>query len=178
MRFKHPVAALLMLPLAAAPGCGGSGTVWVTGKVVKGGGTYAPPTGQTVTVTFLSMGGTDPAGTALQAGDPYQAEYDPASGTFKVPGPDGHGIPPGKYRIAVTQKLERAAFDAEKAKLKDRVKKAQFSRDADTLENRFGLSTSPIIVEVKGSEEVTVDLDTAPTSPARSEPARGRRPRT
>lgn len=31
--------------------------------------------------------------------------------TFTVPGPDGRGIPPGKYRVSVTQKLKREAVD-------------------------------------------------------------------
>ncbi len=176
MRSRH-LAAALMIPFAAASGCGSSDAVWVTGKLVKGGGVYSPPAGQTVTVTFLSMGGTDAAGKSSQGGDPYQAQYDPTSGTFEVPGPDGRGIPPGKYRVAVTQKLEREAFDAEKAKIKDRARTVRFTRDADMLENRFGLSTSPIIVEVNGSEEVVVDLDSAPSAPATSGPSGRGRPR-
>jgi hypothetical protein len=63
-------------------------------------------------------------------------------------------IPPGKYRIAVTQKWTREAFDPSKKQGKKRA-----DRETDMLANKFGMATSPIVVEVKQSQNVTIDLD-------------------
>jgi hypothetical protein len=167
MRSSLASLAFLTASVIASPGCGGGNTLWVTGKLLKGGTQYAPSKDQLVTITFIALGGQDPSGKTVQGGEPYQAEYDPASGTFSVPGPDGRGIPPGKYRVAVTQKLERSAYDAAKPKITDKAAKKAFTRDADTLKDRFGLTTSPIVVEVNRSQDVTIDLD-RPTDPSKS----------
>jgi hypothetical protein len=155
MRRSHLVLAFLIAPLAVSPGCGGGNTIWVTGKLLKGGTPYVPPKDQLVTITFISLEVQDPSGKAVQGGDAYQAEYDPANGTFSVPGPERHGIPPGKYRVAVTQKFTREAFEA----AKEKIKKKGFDRETDMLENKYGPSTSPFIVQVNRSQEATIDLD-------------------
>ena len=85
------------------------------------------------------------------------AEVDQATGTFSVPGRDRRGIPPGKYRIAVTQKMTRETFDATKPKSKGGKK--TLDRETDTLANRFGVETSPIVREVKGGENLAIDID-------------------
>ncbi len=162
MRRSHLLLAFLIATMAASPGCGGGNGVWITGKLLKGGTQYAPPKDQLVTITFVAVETQDPSGKKLQGGDPYQADYDPESGTFSVPGPDRRGIPPGKYRVAVTQKLIREAFDA--AQKKQKAKK-RVNRDTDTLESRFGISNSPITVQVSRSEDVTIDLDQSTGSP-------------
>jgi hypothetical protein len=155
MRRSHLILAFLIAPLLAAPGCTGRGnTVWITGKLLKGGTPYVPPKDQLVTITFVALEVQDESGKTVQSGEPYLAEYDQASGTFTVPGPDRQGIPSGKYRIAVTQKMEREALDAIKQGTKKRV-----NRETDMLADRFGVGTSPIIREVKASQEVTIDLD-------------------
>jgi len=161
MRRSHLLLALLIAPLAAATGCGGGNTVWITGKLLKGGSPYVPPTDQLVSITFVALQTQDASGKTAQGGDPYLAEYDPASGTFTVPGPDRQGIPPGRYRVAVTQRLKREAFDALKKGTKKRV-----DRETDTLADRFGVGTSPIIREVKTSQEVMIDLDRPSESPS------------
>ena len=56
----------------------------------------------------------------------------------------------------MTQKLSREAFDA--ATANKRPKKG-VQRDSDTLKNQFGIDSSPIRVEVKKSQDVTIDLD-------------------
>jgi len=156
MRTSRP--ALAGLALAAAlwlPGCGGGGNaVWVTGKLLKGGSAYVPPTGQTVNVTFVVMDAKDGAGKPVAGGEPFWAEVDQTTGTFTVPGQDGRGIPPGKYRIAVTQKLTREAFDAA-----NKSRKRAVDRDADTLADKFGPGTSPIVRELVKPGEVVIDLD-------------------
>jgi hypothetical protein len=154
MRRSHLIFAFLIVPLAASPGCSGGNTVWITGKLLKGGTPYVPPQDQLVTITFVALEVQDQAGKTVQSADPYLAEYDQASGTFTVPGPERQGIPPGRYRVAVTQRLKREALDALKQKTRKRV-----DRETDMLADRFGVGTSPIIREVKTSQEVTIDLD-------------------
>jgi hypothetical protein len=171
MRRSLLLLALLIGLLVISPGCGGGHTVWVTGKLLKGGSKYEPPKDQLVTVTFVPLEVKDPSGKTVKGGDAYQADYDPASGTFTVPGPDRQGIPPGKYRVAVTQKMERTAFDAAKEKITDKAKKRAFTRETDMLADRYGPTTSPITVEVTRSEEAIVDLDqAAPSTTARPQP--------
>ncbi len=166
MRRSPLFLALLIGPLLASPGCGGGHTIWVTGKLLKGGARYEPPKDQLVTVTLIALELKDPSGKPAQGGDAYQADYDPDSGTFTVPGPERQGIPPGKYRVAVTQKLERTAFDAAREKVADRARRRAFTRDTDMLADRYGPTTSPVIVEVNRSEELVVDLDQATPSTA------------
>ena len=123
MRRSHLLLPSSSRRLVASPGCGGGSTVWATGKLLKGGTQYVPPKDQLVTITFIAIESQDPSGKSAQAGEPYQAEYDQASGAFTVPGPDRQGIPPGKYRVAVTQKLNRAAYDAANPKSNSKPKK-------------------------------------------------------
>jgi hypothetical protein len=155
MRRIPLVLALLIAALVASPGCGEpSNVVSVKGKLLKGGTTYVPPKDQVVTVTFVALEIQDNSGKSIQTAEPFQAEVDQENGTFSVPGTDGRGIPPGKYRVAVTQKMLREAFNA----ANPRPKKSM-NRETDMLANRFGIDTSPIIREVKSSGEWTIDLD-------------------
>ena len=87
------------------------------------------------------------------------ADLDQATGTFSVPGKERRGIPPGKYRIAVTQKMSRETFDAVAAKAKKGTK--GLDRETDTLGNKFGIETSPIVRELTGAQEIAVDLDSS-----------------
>jgi hypothetical protein len=161
MRYRPLVLALLIGMLTASPGCGDRGNhIWVTGKVLKGGADYSPPPDHRVNVTFVALEVQDASGKTGKGGEIYAAEVDPSSATFTVPGPDRQGIPPGKYRVAVTQKMTREAFDAAKQK----TKKKGFNRDTDMLDDRFGTTKSPFVVQVNRSEEVTIDLDRPPES--------------
>ena len=137
----------------------------VSGKLVKGGEPYAPPAGQLVNVTFIgpeaeagskTPTAKDPSAKATADGAvPYLAKFDQATGAFTISGPDGKGIPPGKYRVAVTQKMTREAFDAAYPKPVRGV-----ARDDDMLKNAFAPETSTIIREVKAPGEVLViDLE-------------------
>src|SRR5262249_38977381 len=76
-------------------------------------------------------------------------------GTFTVAGPDGQGVPPGKYRVSVTQRLTREAVNKKNEKLKR--SQPVFDRDTDMLKDLFG-EKSPIMVEIKDSTAVEVDL--------------------
>jgi hypothetical protein len=154
MQRSHLILAVLIMPLAGSPGCGQGHSVWVTGKLLKGGAKYTPPKDQLVSVTLVALEVKDDSGKTIQSGEAYLADLDQATGTFSVPGPERQGIPPGKYRIAVTQKIEREALDALKKETKKRL-----NREADMLADRFGLATSPIVRQVDGSQELTIDLD-------------------
>jgi len=151
------ILILALAPLVVFPGCGASGnTVWVTGKLLKGGATYVAPEGQLVSVTFVGMEIQDAAGKKTQSSEPFLAAFDQVSGTFSVPGHEGRGIPPGKYRVAVTQKMSREAFDA--AKKTGTIKKG-VDKETDMLAGQFSLTTSPIIREVKTGGQLVIDLD-------------------
>jgi hypothetical protein len=156
MRQLRPILALLIAALLLSAGCGGDGnTIWVTGKLLKGGVKYEPPADQLVSVTFVAIEVKDKDGKPGRAGEPYLAQYDPADGTFAVVGREGYGIPPGKYRIAVTQKMKREALDTINAKTKKKV----IERDTDMLKNKFGLDSSPITREIPNSTSLEIDLD-------------------
>ena len=161
MRRSHFLLAFLIAPLAASPGCGGDNTVWITGKLLKGGTRYEVPKDQLVTVTFIALEVQDSSGKTVKSGEPYLAELDPDSGTFAVPGPERRGIPPGKYRVAITQRLTREAFDAAKPK----STKKRRTRETDTLGDQYSLENSPITIEVTRSDDVTIDMDSPKGSP-------------
>jgi len=153
------IRILLCLSILTGPvvlsGCGGSGepVVWVTGKLLKGGAKYEPPADQQVTMMFVAMEIENAEGKVVPSTEPYLAHYDGANGTFKVPGKDGSGIPPGKYRVAITLKLKREALNATKP-----IQKA-VDRERDYLDNKFGVTTSPIVRQIKSSTDLTLDLD-------------------
>ena len=149
--------ALLALTTLALAGCGSSGNkVVAKGQLLKGGSPYAPPRENLVHVTLVALDVVDDAG-KKQNGEAYAADVDQETGAFTVKGSDGLGVAPGKYRVAVTQKLTREAFNAANAKGGKLPKGAD--RDADTLMDKFGLGSSPITREVRPGEELVVDLD-------------------
>ena len=149
---------LALLPLAlAAPGCGASAGVPAHGKVVKGGAKYAVPTDQSLSLTLYSTEATKSGEGTIPAGQSYMAVYNPDDATFTVPGPDGRGIPPGKYRVTVTQKFKREAVDKKNEKV-DRNKKL-FERDTDVLNGQYTELRTLFVFDVDGKTEMTIDLD-------------------
>ena len=149
---------LILVPLSLAiSGCGSSQAIWVQGKLTKGGAQYAVPADQTLNITLYSMEPFKDGERTIPAGQAYMAVFKSEDGTFTVSGPDGLGIPPGKYRVSLLQKLRREAVDKKNEKLRPNQK--LFDRDTDMLANRYGISTSPIVVEVNKSEYVEIDLD-------------------
>jgi hypothetical protein len=94
-------AALLVC--AGLTGCGGDGRLNAKGRVVKGGQPYTVPRDDHVRVTFYQLA---PDGTTEK--NSYIAALDNADGTFRAVGPDGRGIPPGRYQVCVEQLRKRA----------------------------------------------------------------------
>ena len=77
-----------------------------------------------------------------------------------VPGPDGYGIPPGKYRISIFQGLTREGESKAPKVHKGTSRKAPvINRDTDFLEGLFGPTTSPIVRKMARGAELIVDLD-------------------
>jgi hypothetical protein len=163
MRQTIRTLALLVAPLAL-PGCGPSGTVQVTGKLLKAGAPYTPPEGQTLGVTFYAMEVKDTSGQTAANSEPYAANVNPAEGTFVVPGPEGRGVPPGKYRVSVIQKMTREALEKANASV---TGKKPVDRDTDFLKDKFGPANSPIVRELTSSCDLAIDLD-KPGETARS----------
>ena len=95
-------------------GCGGH-NVGVTGKLLKGGVKYTPPEGHRITITLVALEAKDEDGKVVKD-EPFQATLKPDGESFWVAGRDGSGVPPGKYRVAVTQRMTREAFEASKPK--------------------------------------------------------------
>jgi hypothetical protein len=161
-RIKPILAFLAFLAFLAAPvavsGCGSSNTIWVTGKLLKGGAAYTAPEGQKLGVVLYAMEVKDETGNPIPAGEPYAAVLNPTAATFTVPGPDGRGIHPGTYRISVVQTMIR---DALANAPKPKRGQVGIGRETDMLKNQFGPATSPIIQELKSSGEISVDLGRA-----------------
>jgi hypothetical protein len=155
MRRGLLLIVLLIASLATSQGCGSGDSVWVSGKLLKGGTTYTPPEGERVTVTFVGVEAKDPSGKPIETGEPFTAEVNQAQGTFTVPGRERKGIPSGKYRVAVIQKFTREAFD----KAYPKPPKKGIDRETDRLGNKYTLQNSPIVREIRSSRDVVIDLD-------------------
>jgi hypothetical protein len=116
-----------------ALGCGGDNKLNAVGRVVKGGTPFTVPPDDFVKVVFVPY--TEPG---TQPRMSYVCDYDNAAGTFKAIGPDLKGIPPGKYRVAVTH---------------ERNKK-------DLFKGAYDLPKTPFVVDVDSSaHEIVIDLD-------------------
>src|SRR5215472_15820481 len=91
--------SILLIALGAGlTGCGeSSNTVWVKGRLLKGGARYVPPQGHVVGLTFVASEIENPGGQVTKSSEPFDADYNGDDGTFVVPGREGRGIPPGKY---------------------------------------------------------------------------------
>ncbi len=150
---------LVGLPLATF-GCGNSNAIKVSGKLLQAGKPYVPPTGQRVVVTLHAIDVKDASGKAIPAEEPFRAYYDPKDGSFVVPGPDGHGISPGKYRISIFQGLTREGESKLPSEQKRRSRNApQIDRETDLFKDLFGPTTSLIVREINQGRELIVDLD-------------------
>lgn len=154
-------AAALGAALVLA-GCGSANRVPVRGVLLKGGAPFTPPEGASNQVVLVAMEVQGDDGKSIGADEPFAAVLNQADGSFEVPGPDGRGIPPGKYRVSVTQKY-RNKHTVDKPK---KPGTALIDRDTDLLGDRFSSKGSPIVVEVPGSGSLVVDLD-RPTCPSR-----------
>jgi hypothetical protein len=153
------VPALVVVCGLAVAGCGSSNRVHVEGVLLKGGSPLTPPEGASNQMVFLAMDVKGDSDKAIGANEPFAAIVN-EDGTFNVPGPDGTGIPAGKYRVSITQKY-RTKHTIDKPK---RPGELAIDRDTDLLRDRYSATTSPLVVEVTTSEKLTLDLDHPPGS--------------
>jgi hypothetical protein len=144
-----------MLSAACLAGCGGD-TIHVTGVLQKGGEKYNVPDDHKLALYFHPMAdGTS----AKPSGDVEMADYDARDGSFTVPGRDGYGIRPGKYRIAVVESLRREALDQLKqGKALKAGQKKRIDKETNLLEDTFGENTSPFVRDLRSSTKLTLDM--------------------
>jgi hypothetical protein len=137
-------------------GCGPSDAVWVTLDLKKGGQPFVAPEGQSVQVTFYGMERKTPVPGQQFGREPFAARLK-GEATYELPGPDGYGIPAGKYRVSVIRKPKTGTLRAGVAKGKKPPKAPD--RDEDFLRDQFGPDSSPIVRTVEQSSHLTIDLD-------------------
>jgi hypothetical protein len=126
-----------LLFLLVVSGCGGNGRLNVKGRVLKNGAAFKTVEPDFVRVIFfpVTTDGRPPKNT-------YLANFDKDDGTFEAVGPDGGGVPPGKYRISVELNRKRK----------------------DMLKGAFDGDHSPFVFDVDaGTKELVLDLDKPPT---------------
>ncbi len=138
------------------PGCGPSDAVWVTLDLQKGGKPYVAPVNQSIQVTLYGMERKTPVPGQSFEHEPFMARMTNEA-TYEVPGPDGYGIPAGKYRIAIICKPKSGTLKPAEAKGR-RAPKAP-DRDEDFLKDQFGPNSSPIVRTLDGPCHLTIDMD-------------------
>jgi hypothetical protein len=125
-------SAILICCLGFLSGCGGDGKVRPRGQVLKGGAPFTVPEGEYVRLTFHPI-----VAPGQRANNTYVAEYNRSDGRFTVVGPDGNGLPPGKYRVAVEHERKRR----------------------DLFKGAYDAETSPFVFDVNSSrQEIVIDL--------------------
>jgi hypothetical protein len=148
----------IVLSALCLAGCGYGDRIWVTGTLQKGGEIYKPPESRKLALYFCPI---EDAVSGKPAGDIEMADYDPRDGSFTVPGAEGYGISPGKYRIAVVETLRRDALkesDSSSKPTGGRNQKKRFDFDKNFLEDSFGMNTSPFVRELKTSTKLALDM--------------------
>ncbi len=151
----RPMGLWIVLGALCLAGCGGGDGIWVTGVLKKGEEIYKPPEGRKLALYFCPM----KDGTAGQPiGEVELADYDARDGSFKVPGREGSGIPPGKYRVALVETLLREELDKLKKAAKPKRGQKRITDDTNFLEDSFGETTSPFVLDLKTSTNITLDM--------------------
>jgi hypothetical protein len=152
---RRPLGLWIVLGALCLAGCGNGESIWVTGVLQKDGDIYKPPEGRKLAIYFCPM----KDGTSGQPiGDVELADYDARDGRFKVPGREGYGIPPGKYRIALVETLRREELDKLKKASKPKRGQKRITDDTNFLDASFGETTSPFVLDLRTSTNITLDM--------------------
>jgi hypothetical protein len=131
----------------AVAGCGGGEKlVKVTGKVVQDGQPiiiedYEEGV-QCLNVAFIPL---DEQGNR-KAGARSYSEDCQEDGSFEILGDMGDGIPPGKYRVAVSRVSKAGEEEDEE------------DGEADLWKGKFGIKNSPFVFDINGSHDVEIDI--------------------
>jgi hypothetical protein len=75
-----------------------------------------------------------------------------------VPGREGNGIPPGKYRFVLDETLLGETLEKLRKSLKPQKGVKRPSGDMNFLEASFGEQTSPFVRDLKTSMKLTLDM--------------------
>ena len=136
-------AVALVLGFVPLAGCGGGtdNRAVVNGKLVDGakpftldpaklklppGATGLPPGARPVAVVLI----------AVEGGERFPANVDTDGTTFSVPGPDGKGIKPGRYKIAITAGVG----------------------GGDYFGGKYSPEQTPIVRDVNPGEQLVIDV--------------------
>ena len=127
---------MITFALAALVGCGSDEYVRVRGSFTKGGkAVFADEAkDQWLQVTLIALG---PDGKSII--NAYGANV-ADNGGFDVPGPDGTGVPRGKYRVSVALVTNK-------------------NRGNDLFKKEFSDNDSPIVRDITSSTNLAIDLD-------------------
>ncbi len=135
VHYRRLLACLVLA--AMATGCG-DGRFVASGRLTKNGEPYVVPENETVHLALVRVQDGTPSGNSGDSFGTYVALFDKQSGTFRVTGADGKGLPPGKYRVTLEV-------------LKNKK---------DVLKGAFGIDNSPLVREVTGkADELNLDLE-------------------
>ena len=154
---RRSLGLWLVLSAVCVAGCGHGDRIWVTGTLQKGGEIYKPPETRKLALYFCPIEETV---SGKAAGDIEMADYDPRDGSFTVPGSEGYGILPGKYRIAIVETVRRDAIKESNnsSKPKGGQNQKRFDFEKNLLEDSFGMKTSPFVRELKSSTKLALDM--------------------
>ena len=139
-------------------GCGPSDAVRVTLDLKKGGQPFVAPEGQAIQVTFYGIERKTPVPGEKFGGEPFAAQLT-GEATYELPGPEGYGIPAGKYRVSVIRKPKAGTLRPQASGAKGVKHIKAPDRDQDFLNDQYGPDSSPIIRTVEKSSHLTIDLD-------------------
>jgi hypothetical protein len=145
----------MVLSAAFLAGCGRGDTVWVTGVLQKGGQIYEPPAGRKLALYFYPMKDET---SRNPTGEVEMADYNSKDGSFTVPGSEGYGIRPGKYRIAVVESLRRETRDELNKSVKPKPGQKRVGNETNFLDSTFGEKTSPFVRDLTTSTKLTLDM--------------------
>lgn len=127
------IGTIVALASVGLAGCGADGRLNARGRIIKGGQAYTAPAEDHVRVTFYQL---EPDGTTGK--NSYAATFNNADGTFRAMGPDGRGIPPGRYRVCVEHERKRQ----------------------DLFRGAYNSDTTPFVFDIDSkTKELVIDLD-------------------
>jgi len=125
------LASALVIALVTLAGCEGA-RIPAKGKVLANGNPLKLSDKGVLTVTFY-------AEDDKEATNPFPTIVDQKEGTFTVSGKEQRGLPPGKYRIAVT------AVDP-------------YPSGKDLFNDKYKGKNTDIVKDVKDTSEIVLDL--------------------
>jgi hypothetical protein len=134
MRSNIMACTLLMLCFVLPSCSSGPNVVKVTGKLQMNEQPLKVDPKGSVTVVFT------PVVEQGKTYDTYSGIYHTESPTFEIPGPDGRGIPEGKYKISLMAMVP------------------QPTAEIHDINERFNAKNTPIVREVRTSETLIIDL--------------------